>query len=232
MVSAVPGAPVNRPTGRLRAVTTPAAPARGRLPRVALTTPSLESLSPDVLGAVGRLYEASFPPEERTPFTELQNGLATGLRRLWLEDSALAFAVTTVLHTDDDDLLLEYIAVDAAHRSEGIGQSMIRNLLDQHVGPIVLEVEDPAVSSDPYAVRRIEFYERLGARRIPFSDTYEMPELNGDGVLPMRLLDLAPERRAQAWRPELVRHLVTHIWTDAYALDPQDTRLRAVLQSI
>lgn len=199
---------------------------------MALTTPSFASLPPDVLAAVGQLYEASFPPEERTPFTELQNGVATGLRRLWLEDSALAFAVTTSLHTDDDDLLLEYIAVDAAHRSKGIGQSMIRDLLDQHVGPIVLEVEEPAVSSDPYAARRIEFYERLGARQIPFSDTYKMPDLNGDGVLPMRLLDMAPERRAQAWRPEMVRDLVTHIWTDAYTLDPQDGRLRAVLQSI
>lgn len=199
---------------------------------MALTTPSLASLPPDVLAAVGRLYEASFPPEERTPFADLQDGLTSGLRRLWLEDSALAFAITTALRTDDEDLLLEYIAVDPAHRSEGIGRSMIRDLLDQHVGPIVLEVEEPVVSSDPYAARRIEFYERLGARQIPFSDTYKMPDLNGDGVLPMRLLDMAPERRTHAWGPEMVRDLVTHIWTDAYTRDPRDRRLRAVLQSI
>jgi ribosomal protein S18 acetylase RimI-like enzyme len=149
-----------------------------------------------------------------------------------LEDSAPAFAITTALATDTADILLEYIAVDPDQRCRGVGQSMIRGLLTGLGNPIVLEVEVPSGSGDPYAARRIGFYERLGAQQIPFSEEYMMPNLDGEGALPMRLLDMAPERHTRGWQPDHVRDLITHIWTDCYNVDAQDARLLDVLRTV
>jgi hypothetical protein len=109
---------------------------------------------------------------------------------------------------------------------------MIRSLLTQQDNPIVFEVESPSTSRDPYAARRITFYERLGAQQIPFSEEYVMPNLDGGGTLPMRLFDMAPERRPREWQPGDVRHLIKHIWTDCYNTDKQDARLLELLRTV
>lgn len=69
------------------------------------------------------------------------------------EDGCLiAFAA---YQEENDQMVLEYIAVDAVHRGRGYGSLLVQEIRDSHIGaPILAETDDDAV----------EFYRRLGFR--------------------------------------------------------------------
>lgn len=194
------------------------------------TRPSV--MTSDAVGDLRRLYEAAFPPKERMQFSDLAARVDAGDLLLWLAPDGTSFAVTRELPTPAADVLLEYFAVLPDRRSAGIGTAALGWLVERIPAPIVLEVEDPAVSSDPDAGRRITFYERFGARRVPLSEAYSMPNLETGDLLPMRLLDLIPMRRAAAWDAGAVRALVRAVWTESYDIDEQDDRLIEILEKI
>lgn len=181
------------------------------------------------ISALQDLYEESFPEAERIPFQQLLDWLNDGRLQLWLSVDESCFAITQYLDTPEGDVLLEYLAVRADCRSEGRGTDALRALTSQIAGPIVLEVEDPEVSVDRFAARRIDFYERFGARRIYEAEGYAMPDLATGGLLPMHLLDLVPSRRERSWTRTTVRTLILAIWTGGYGVDPTDARLVSLI---
>lgn len=178
------------------------------------------------------IYMASFPEEERAPFDSLLRDVEHGVRSMWLTEALEGFAVTVPLETSNGDVLLEYLAVAAEHRNAGLGSDLIGALLRDVSSPIVFEVEDPDVSADPFAARRLNFYSRLGAVELSHSHGYCAPNLVTAAAVPMQLWDLAPQRRPRPLSPEDVKHLVAQIWTKSYGLPPTDERVATVLRSL
>src|SRR5215472_10926659 len=95
---------------------------------------------------------------------------------------------------------LEYLAVDADHRSRGVGGVLLDRLRaessgDDPGGPggpgIVFEVEHPDHGPDgerDLRLRRIDFYRRHGAAVLEGVPCFRAPRLDGDGTLPYRLM--------------------------------------------
>lgn len=187
---------------------------------------------PQTLADIQGVYEASFPPEERTPFAQIPAEIRAGRRSLWVTEPFRGFALTTDLMAPEGDVLLDYVAVAAAHRNRGVGPLLLRALLADVAAPILLEIEDPDTSSDPFAARRLDFYRRQGAAPLAHSHGYAMPNLVTGELLPMNLWELAPDRRTAPPSLPDAQRLVTLIWVNGYRLPPTDERLRVVLDSM
>ena len=109
---------------------------------------------------VRRLYETTFPVDERRDFVELL--------RLFRERHAFDMKV---VYADDNPVgfitvwswvkwrYIEHFAVDSSCRGQGVGAEILRRLLQEDSRPVVLEVEPPV---DEWSRRRIGFYSRLG----------------------------------------------------------------------
>lgn len=109
---------------------------------------------------VQRIYETSFPIDERREFDSLlhlaqqngaykpevvcKNGTVVGFISSW---------------NFDEWRYIEHFAVDAALRGCGIGREVLRNFVERDARPVVLEVEPPI---DKMSCRRVEFYTRQG----------------------------------------------------------------------
>jgi GNAT superfamily N-acetyltransferase len=185
---------------------------------------------PDTAAAVATIYTDSFPNHERVPIETVFDDVARGERMLWLSDQDSGFAVTRALSTSEGDVLLEYLAVDAAKRSAGIGAKLLHDI---HAGvghPLVFEVEDPVAAPSPDRSRRIAFYERNGAAAIA-CEGYRAPYTTGEGTYPMLLFTLPADYGSDMTGPRF-RELVRRIWLDGYGRDPADPLLADVLAGL
>lgn len=145
-------------------------------------------LDRDQRSALEVIYTASFPPFERVPFGRLEHDsgavVVAGLRN----GQPVGFAAARWLPAVDV-LFLRYLAVDPDVRGEGIGALLFDRV--RGAEPMFWEVEDPGAADSPTyrdRVRRVRFYERLGAVTLPVRD-YRMPNLDGSpGEQPMLLM--------------------------------------------
>lgn len=143
----------------------------------------------EVWGGVVEIYRASFPPAERMGEERLRASIESGGRRLWTLGNVDAFGIALELVTATPWVFGEYLAVRAGARSGGLGGELV-GMLRGLGRPIVLEVEDPEWG-DEMAARRIRFYERHGARRVPGSEGFRAPDLETPGEsIPMWLLQM------------------------------------------
>ena len=114
---------------------------------------------------------ADFPPAERKPLARILDALKKGNYRctgLFSDGKLLAYGFFMILRTDGrTDLLLDYFAVDQAHRGEGIGSRFLR-MLPEHFpdAEVLIESETPETANDPAdrkkRERRIRFYTHAG----------------------------------------------------------------------
>ncbi len=164
----------------------------------------------DVVG----IYRASFPAAERMGEDALRASIQSGGRRLWTLGSVDAFAIALDLATAPPWVFGEYLAVRADARSGGLGGGLLGTL--RGLGrPLVLEVEDPEWGGD-MAARRIRFYERHGARRVPGSEPFRAPDLETPGEsVPMWLLQV-PADAGQELGEDLGRMLMRAILSEGY----------------
>lgn len=146
------------------------------------------------------IFEEAFPVWEREPFDDLMGREAAGrVTAIVMVDGGqpVALAVTSCLDFVQWSYL-EYLAVAADHRGQGVGghlwRAMVRDLaVRDQPRRVVLEVEDPAgvPEGSPefrQRERRIRFYRRQGARLLPARD-YVVPRLDSvPGSHPMLLL--------------------------------------------
>jgi GNAT superfamily N-acetyltransferase len=190
------------------------------------------SLEASLVPLLRSVFEGSFPAEERPPFEMFLHDVEHSARELWVTQPFMGFAGTVRLQSADDDYLLEYLAVDPIMRNRGVGVALLDAVTSDIATPVVLEVEEPEVSPDVFAARRITFYARYGARRVPHSKGYSMPNFVTGGLLPMQLWDLVPARRRHAPTPDEVRDLVSQIWRTSYEVADGDERLAVVLDQL
>lgn len=137
---------------------------------------------------VRRLYEESFPDDERLPADEvLVRRERDRSLHLAVESGRVAGLAVTLPHPALRTVLLEYLAVDPAIRSRGTGGALLRHVLD-HASPhrVLAEIEPPD-AGQPDTVRRAAFYRRHGLSPAPWQRGYGMPSATGDSFLTLEL---------------------------------------------
>jgi GNAT superfamily N-acetyltransferase len=149
----------------------------------------VEDLRPAEAEHVRRIYEDGFPPHQRADFRSLTAGREPGELALALTGPGQprGFAMLRPLG-DTGWIFLRYFAVDAAQRSQGLGGVMWDQLTgflrESGYSLLVFDVDDPAgpagggPEDERDSLRRIAFYERHGAARLPVSG-YRTPDEDG-----------------------------------------------------
>ena len=162
---------------------------------------------PEGLAAqVKELYERSFPPAERHDFARIrgiteEQGEARGLHVLTAVDGDILLGLSILRHLAEASLgYLWYLCVDEAARGSGIGGRLYQRTLEvlredaracgRGLKGMIFEVE--RLDSEPHAtygdpIRRVKFYERLGARLILGYD-YWQPPIPPHGPVPLQLM--------------------------------------------
>jgi ribosomal protein S18 acetylase RimI-like enzyme len=149
---------------------------------------------PDELMEQARgLYECSFPIEELRKFDglfERNPGLLVARKG----DVLLGFSIFRVLKEASLGYLW-YLCVDQSARGGGIGRQLYQRTLDSlknvnGLKGLIFEVErldseTHPVYGDP--IRRVKFYERLGARLVLGYD-YRQPPIPPYGEVPLQLM--------------------------------------------
>ena len=142
-------------------------------------------------------FERDFPENERKPLTHLENLMNTGTYDLLIAHDdiqtervgyALVFRVP-----ETKQLWIDFIAIEQAHQGKGLGSIFMKKIIEtaaHDMDGVLLEVEIPEVGnyeSDEnlylFQLRRIAFYERLGAIKLDVD--YVLP--SDDGGVPMYL---------------------------------------------
>lgn len=128
-----------------------------------------------------RVYEESFPHDERRDFGELLRLSRLGKNIfLLIKDGDLPVGIA-ILFDIRKYFFLEYIAIDKNLRGLKYGTSIMEELKKKYKN-IVLEVEEP--ESSDVAQRRVEWYKKIGF--ILNEGEYMMPSL-GDSKRPVPL---------------------------------------------
>jgi GNAT superfamily N-acetyltransferase len=179
---------------------------------------------------VRSVYESSFPPEQRRPFETLLREVEEGTRTLWLAERVRGFALTVDLKTIENDVYLDYLAVDSTWRSRGIGSRLLHDVHAMVDRPLIFEVERPESSPCVEGERRVAFYHRNGASELRCSG-YLSPSITGDGAFPMMLFAM-PQRRASLAAGFRLEQLISEIWVEIYGRDPRDPTLLRILGTL
>ena len=113
-----------------------------------------------------RLYEASFPPNERISFSELFNDFDGACEVMAALEGNL-FVGLTVLLTYEDITHILYMAVEEDLRSRGYGSRMLELIRKHYPGQkIIADVErlEEDAKNEPQRESRITFYRKNGYR--------------------------------------------------------------------
>jgi GNAT superfamily N-acetyltransferase len=204
---------------------------------------------PEGLAAQAKaLYERSFPKEELNDFEQMMQALGGGEMRgrprliiAWDEDKLLGLSFFKYYPKAELGYLW-YIAVDESTRGSGIGTKLYRATLDAlvqaaresggRIKGLIFEVERLDSEAHPIfgdPIRRVKFYERLGARLILGYD-YWQPPIPPHGPVPLQLmfhpLDL-PESECTS---SALAHIITDFLRSAQdtkvTVDPEGLRLQ------
>jgi GNAT superfamily N-acetyltransferase len=149
----------------------------------------VEELTPPEAEHVRRIYEDGFPPHQRAGFRSLTAGREPGELALALTGPGQprGFAMLRPLG-GTGWIFLRYFVVDATQRSQGLGGAMWEQLTgllrESGYALLVFDVDDPAARAGGGpeeahdSLRRIAFYERHGAARLPVTG-YRTPDEDG-----------------------------------------------------
>lgn len=151
------------------------------------------------------IYEESFPPSLRAPWSEIVDHRDDEhLHILTADDAVTGFALVRRLG-DTDMSFVRYLAVDPARRGQGLGAQLVTLLRDrlraESIGALLLDVEAPTGEHAADDQRRIEFYERCGLTLLDVPD-YAPPDHGETGeAVPLLLmgevLDAGPPLRSE-----------------------------------
>lgn len=115
---------------------------------------------------VKKLYETSFPPEERMPLKYILYGGFSSLDFAAFYDNEI-FCGFFMLMTQGDITHILYLAVEEAFRNRGYGAEALKIVREMKPSNrLVVDIETPDAASDNYEqrIRRKAFYLRNGYR--------------------------------------------------------------------
>ena len=136
------------------------------------------------------------------------------------QQTTIGFAIVFTPQNPSDAALLEYLAIDTAHQGLGIGTLLVLALVNTR--PMIVEVE---AGNETPAVRRREFYRRLGFRRL-IGLPYLLPLPNAP---PMELMLMNGPAELDR---EMLANWLTAIYQGAYGCNLDDTRLSTMLSQL
>lgn len=186
-----------------------------------------------------RIYRESIPLPEQKPRAQLAALAARPDYRILLarkEGTVIGFSVL-FLARDEPFCLLEYMAIDAAHRSGGAGAALFQQSVAAAAAAgdeaaVLLEV-DAVRSGDPdraLCERRQRFYRRLGCRRVE-GLAYHLPLPAAEPPPAMDLMVHLPPGRQQIEKPRLESWL-TILYDQVYGCPPADPRIGRMMQTV
>lgn len=115
------------------------------------------------------LYRTAFPRSERKPVSMILKMYKKGVTDIWCLEREGKFAGLAITINGPDLILLDYFAVSAAHRSEGIGSAALPALMAHyHDKGFFLEIES-ALEDAPNKIqreRRKAFYLSCGLQEL------------------------------------------------------------------
>jgi GNAT superfamily N-acetyltransferase len=198
-------------------------------------------LSDEAAMQICKIAEESFPPEERDPCQVLIGSIRKGKSILYTaveKNEIIGFTTLTPLR-DTGIYLMEYLAVDKSSRNQGIGGKILqfikKDLRGTKDAGLILEVEPPnEVTGDEKEIRqrRIRFYLRNGARMVLDRGAYRMPNLCGEGSLPMHLMWLPIKEGERMPAALTLLQLFTLIFTETYPEKENDSLFNAIISEI
>ncbi|HET7732323.1 MAG TPA: GNAT family N-acetyltransferase [Paludibacter sp.] len=146
----------------------------------------ISSVSDPLFSKLYNLYVLAFPQDERRNWGGFEFEL--GYEKHFCAHALVQddkFVGLFNYWTFDRFYYIEHVAVSSAMRGQNIGTQAMETFKQQTKLPIILEVEMP---NSPTAIRRINFYEKLGFTVLN-SHNYAQPPYEGDGFLiPMQLM--------------------------------------------
>lgn len=196
-------------------------------------------LSPDdATGFEGMfaLYEAAIEASERKPRAAIAAYLQDARCRVLIArdgDEVAAFAML-FFPASARFWLLDYMAVDARRRSQGLGAQMFAAACAEAAArgahPCLIEIDQPgaAVSPGNDPVARAAFYARLGCRRLA-GLSYVLPLAVAGPPPPMQIL---VHGAIGPFRKDLVRGWLTALYTEVYDRPADDPRIAAMLHGL
>lgn len=143
---------------------------------------NITPLSPNNIPQAVSLYEQAFPIEERRESNEwitLCNNNPLFYPNI-ISDEKNAFIGILTYWRFDDFIYIEHFAISPSLRNMGYGSKALATFKNQISStPIILEVELPKT---PIAIKRINFYKRLGFKLLPYD--YKQPpyQINGEEI--------------------------------------------------
>jgi GNAT superfamily N-acetyltransferase len=192
--------------------------------------------------AFWRIYDASFPANEREPRGVIVGSARAGVAlvlRARRGDETVGLACVHLL-ADPAAAFLVYLAVAPPLRGQAIGRAIFEHAFEIALGRLraplgmIWEVDAPALATDAREIerrtRRIGFFRRAGGELLEHA--YSQPPLVGGAPVPMRLM-LRPAAGAPPPDDATVERLVRAIYFEKYgAANGIDERtLRALLAS-
>jgi len=181
------------------------------------------------------IYATAFPKSEQkskeTLLAMLEAPFYT-IYTLYNDDKMIGFCIMYRAQ-NDDFFLLEYMAIDAHERTNGLGSFLLQKsleLLMEKEGdrPVLIEIDSPEHASTEQEIRekRERFYRKLGALKIdPFD--YILPLQSDETPPPMKLLLLHYSHKTLA-KTTLKRWLEA-LYHDVYGCAKDDVRIAQML---
>jgi len=116
-----------------------------------------------------RLYMTAFPASERKPVSMILKMYKKGVTDIWCLERDGKFMGLAITINGPHLILLDYFAVSAAHRSEGIGSAALTVLMEHYRDKgFFLEIESTTEDAPNQAqrLRRKAFYLSCGLREL------------------------------------------------------------------
>ena len=116
-----------------------------------------------------RLYLYSFPRYERKPFGVIYRMYKKSKSDVWYCSRGGSFAGLGITINGTDTVLLDYFAVAASRRGEGIGSALLARFMDMYAPKsFFLEIESTLVPAENGAerIKRKRFYLNNGLREM------------------------------------------------------------------
>lgn len=139
------------------------------------------------------IYEASFPPALRAPWSALTEHRPDERLLVLVQDDREVLGTALIRHLGETDMVfVRYLAVNPTRRSQGIGAVFVTELRDRlreaGAGVMLLDVEAPMGEHADDDRRRIAFYERCGLSLLDVPG-YAPPEHGETGeIVPLLLM--------------------------------------------